>query len=67
MGRWLTQQVEGQINTRLSLSTFQIGLKHAGLQIDSEEVECILANMIFKVSFIIWSVESKADVRERGM
>lgn len=48
--RWLTQQVEGQpANTRLELDLFQRGLAFVGMDVDSDEVECIMANMIFKV------------------
>jgi hypothetical protein len=47
---WLCCQTEGEpVNSKLDLSLFQAGLRHGGIDADADEVECILANMIYKV------------------
>ncbi|OLL27119.1 Protein CSN12 [Neolecta irregularis DAH-3] len=35
-------------NTRLSIETFRVALQVSGISVDLEEVECMLANMIYK-------------------
>lgn len=55
-----TQQTEGQPpNTKLDLVLFQRGLSFVGIEADSDEVECILANMIYKVR---WEPKSRLCV-----
>lgn len=37
-------------SSRIPVSTFQTALKLHGIDVDSDEVECMVANMIFRVS-----------------
>ena len=37
-------------STRIPISTFQLALELHGVEVDVEEVECMLANMVFRVS-----------------
>lgn len=38
-------------SSRMPISTFQTALKLHGVDVDSDEVECMLANMIYMVSY----------------
>lgn len=44
--RWLAQEK----TTRLPIDVIQAALKTANVAMDSDEVECVVANMIYKVS-----------------
>jgi hypothetical protein len=49
--RTLCRRVYSIMNTtRISMETFKQALEFAGLEVDMEEVECMLAVLIFKVS-----------------
>jgi hypothetical protein len=37
-------------STRIPISTFQLALQLHGVEVDVEEVECMLANMVYRVS-----------------
>jgi hypothetical protein len=37
-------------STRIPISTFQLALELHGVEVDVEEVECMLANMVYRVS-----------------
>jgi hypothetical protein len=37
-------------STRIPISTFQLALRLHGVEVDVEEVECMLANMVYRVS-----------------
>jgi hypothetical protein len=40
----------GDKNSRVPVSTFSAALSLQGVQADGDEVECMLANMIYRVS-----------------
>jgi len=39
-------------STRIPISTFQLALELHGVEVDVEEVECMLANMVYRVSHL---------------
>lgn len=47
--RWLASDK----STRMDLSVFQAALSLHGVQADADEVECMVANMIYRVSSLI--------------
>ena len=44
--RWIASDK----SSRISISTFQLALKLHEVEVDSDEVECMVANMIYRVS-----------------
>jgi hypothetical protein len=46
MNRWIASDK----STRIPISTFQLALQLHGVAVDVEEVECMLANMVYRVS-----------------
>ena len=44
--RWIASDK----STRISITTFQTALRLHGVDADGEEVECMVANMIYRVS-----------------
>jgi hypothetical protein len=51
--RTLCRRVYSIMNTtRISMETFKKALELAGLEVDMEEVECMLAVLIFKVNIV---------------
>jgi hypothetical protein len=40
-------------STRIPISTFQLALQLHGVEVDVEEVECMLANMVYRVSPVL--------------
>ena len=52
--------------SRLLVSTVQQALKYVSVDIDSDEVECLLATLIYKVSMLL-SLSSKADMYCRAI
>lgn len=46
INRWIASDK----STRIPISTFQLALQLHGVEVDVEEVECMLANMVYRVS-----------------
>lgn len=46
MNRWIASDK----STRIPISTFQLALELHGVEVDVDEVECMLANMVYRVS-----------------
>lgn len=46
--RWIASDK----SSRLPISTFQLALKLHGVDVDSDEVECMVANMIYRVGLV---------------
>lgn len=46
--RWIASDK----SSRLPVSTFQLALKLHGVDVDSDEVECMVANMIYRVGVL---------------
>jgi hypothetical protein len=44
--RWIASEK----STRIPISTFQTALNLHGVEVDTDEVECMVANMIYRVS-----------------
>jgi hypothetical protein len=45
-GRWIACNKE----SRIPISAFKLALRHQGIEVDEDEVECLVAGMIWKVS-----------------
>lgn len=45
-GRWIACDKE----SRIPISAFKLALQHQGIEVDEDEVECLVAGMIWKVS-----------------
>lgn len=45
-GRWIASDK----STRIPLSTFRVALELHNVDVDADEVECMVANMIYRVS-----------------
>ena len=54
MYRWIASDK----STRIPISTFQLALELHGVMVDVDEVECMLANMVYRVSpiFLLFSI-----------
>jgi hypothetical protein len=53
MSSWLeliNSWIASDKSTRIPISTFQLALQLHGVEVDVEEVECMLANMVYRVS-----------------
>ena len=48
MYRWIASDK----STRIPISTFQLALELHGVMVDVDEVECMLANMVYRVSHL---------------
>lgn len=50
--RWIASDK----STRIPISTFQLALELHGVEVDMDEVECMLANMVFRVSALPFNI-----------
>jgi len=49
-------------STKLEVSLFKTALAYVGVDVDDEEVECMLANMIYKVKTHSVHIETRKKV-----
>lgn len=58
----MTRWIASDKSTRIPLSTFQTALSIHKIDVDPDEVECMVANMVFRVSFLFPFPRSSLDV-----
>lgn len=77
MGGWVWPGVDGSVvdrwialdkESRIPISAFRLALRHQGIEADEDEVECLVAGMIWKASlgraFVLqeFPAKSRADL-----